>query len=257
MIASLATLLGTTGPKALALILGATLIAGLVRGFVGFGAGMIFVPIVGSIVGPMPAVGLIWTVDAPVTMTFAAGAMRGSHWRDIGPLLAGALTGLPLGMWLLTGLDPVAVRWVTAIFILASVAALASGWRYKAKPGLLLTFLVGFCSGITTGLVGIGGPFIALFWLGGFNDAVQLKRNLNAYFGATTLTMGPAFVLKGIITADVLILAVPLLALYMLGVAAGLGGFKHSSDAVYRRAALVMSALAAIMSLPALDAWLR
>jgi uncharacterized membrane protein YfcA len=253
----LSTWLRVSDPGDLALLLCATVIAGLIRGFVGFGAGMIFVPLVATVVGPAAAVGLIWTVDSPITMRYAITAARGSRWQDIAPLLLGALAGLPVGMKLLIGLDPTALRWATAAFILVCVAVLSSGWRYRRAPGVYLSAAVGFVSGITTGLIGIGGPFIAVFWLGGAVDGDTVKRNLNAYFGLLTLTVGPAFVASGIIDADVVMRAIPLVVIYTAAVLVGTSGYNRAGDRSYRPVALAIAAAAAAASMPALDPWLR
>lgn len=240
-----------------ALLLAIAVLAGLVRGFAGFGAGMVFVPVAATVVGPAAAVGLIWTIDVPITLHYAAGSTRGCNWRDIGPLLLGCLLGLPVGMMLLTGLDPTALRWATSVFILLSVAAMASGWRYHGRPGMGMTGSVGLLSGLTTGLIGIGGPFIAMFWLGGPDDAGTVKRNLNAYFGLTTVTIGPAFFVKGIITGGLILSALPLIVAYTAGVLAGTSGFQRGGQGIYRPIALFVAAAAAISSLPVLDPWLR
>lgn len=257
MLDLLVSWLGVAEPAGALLLLGATLVAGLVRGFVGFGAGMIFVPLAASVVGPAAAVGLIWTVDTPITLHYAANVSRDLRWREIGPLLAGALAGLPIGMHLLVGLDPTVLRWATALFILASVAVLAGGWRYRAAPGPVLTFSVGLASGISTGLIGIGGPFIAVFWLGGIGDSLTVKRNLNAFFGLTTLTIGPAFALKGIIDLDLVLHSLPLVVAYTLAVVAGTAAYHRAGERSYRPLALAFAAAAAISSMPLLDPWLR
>jgi uncharacterized membrane protein YfcA len=257
MLASLAAWLGTPDVHGAVVLAAVAATAGLVRGFVGFGAGMVFVPVAAAVVGPAAAVGLIWTIDAPITFRYAAGALIGCRWGEIGPLLAGALAGLPVGLTLLTGLDPVMVRWATAVFILGSVAVLASGWRYRRRPGIAMTFAVGFFSGITTGLVGIGGPFIALFWLGGRTGTDTIRQNLNAYFGLTTVTIGPAFMLQGIIDADLVRRSLPLIVLYSGATLTGVLAYRLAGQRSYRPLALVMAALAALSSLPALDPYLR
>lgn len=257
MLDGLISWLGLSSAAGLSVLLGTTVVAGLIRGFVGFGAGMIFVPLAATVLGPAAAVGLIWTIDTPITMRYAATAARGANWREIGPLLAGALSGLPLGLHLLVGLDPTFLRWATAGFILVTVTILASGWRYRAAPSTALTFGVGFFSGVSTGLVGIGGPFIALFWLGGQGSNLTIKQNLNAYFGATTLTVGPAFWWQGIIGPDLILASLPLVALYTAAVLVGTSTYNRAGTRSYRPIALAMAATAAIVSLPALDPWLR
>jgi hypothetical protein len=254
---SFAALVGAPDWHGAVVLLAITVVAGLMRGFVGFGAGMVFVPVAAAVVGPVAAVGLIWTIDAPVTFRLSVDAVRGARWDEIVPLVVGLLCGLPLGMLALTRMDPTAARWATAIFILASVVMLASGWRYRSQPTVPVTAAVGFVSGLSTGLVGLGGPFIALFWLGGLSDAERIKQNLNAYFLVTTVTVGPAFLMRGIITLDLIRDAILLTVVYTATTLLGVFAFRHGGRGSYRGIALVIAAAAAVVGMPALDPWLR
>ena len=67
----------------------------------------------------------------------------------------GATALLPVGVWLLTRLDPLLMRWIIALLILGAVALLASGWRYHGQPGTGFSLGVGGLSGLAGGMASV------------------------------------------------------------------------------------------------------
>src|SRR5829696_8626272 len=133
-ISDFAHALGMADARQLATLLTEALLGGLVRGFTGFGFAMVFVPLAAVVVGPVVAVGLVWAIDAPFALPLAARVTRKAQWSEVLPLLVGASALLPVGVWLLTHLDPLLTRWIVACLILTAIAVLASGWRYHGQP---------------------------------------------------------------------------------------------------------------------------
>lgn len=235
----------------MAALLAAALLGGLVRGFTGFGFAMVFVPLAASVVGPTAAVGLIWIVDAPFALWLGLLSARHAAWREVVPLLVGAAVSLPLGVWLLTRLDPVLVRWLAAGAILAALAALATGWRYRTAPSVPLSVTVGAASGLASGFAGLGGLPLAVFWLASQTaEAAQVRHNLMAYFGLSTLLSGIAFLGGGVLTVERVWLSLPLLLPYGLGLLAGARLFHRASDLLFRRIAYAVILAAVCLALP-------
>ncbi len=169
----------------------AALLGGLVRGFTGFGFAMVFMPLAGT-VAPMPfAYALIFLIDAPVGLWLGARAARKAELREVLPLLAGATLTLPLGLVLLTTLDQGLLRWLVAAVIVAAVAALAAGWRWRGRPGLPLSFAVGGLSGLANGFAALGGLPLAIFWLSAqAKSALQMRQDMMLFFALGTLVTG-------------------------------------------------------------------
>ncbi|MEH3147202.1 MAG: TSUP family transporter [Methylobacterium frigidaeris] len=237
-------------PATLTLLL-AAFAGGAVRGFTGFGFAMVFVPIAAAAVGPAAAVGLIWVVDAPFALWLGALSARRAAWREVVPLLAGATLLLPVGVWLLTRLDPVLVRWLTAGAILAALAALVSGWRYHGAPSLPLSLATGAASGLASGFAALGGMPLAVFWLASQRAAAaQVRDNLMAYFGLSTFVSGLVFAASGLLTGPRLAEALPLLLPYGLGLVLGARGFRFASERLFRRVAYAVILAAVCLALP-------
>jgi uncharacterized protein len=232
----------------------AAILGGLVRGFSGFGFAMVFVPIATLAVGPSAAAALIWLVDIPFAWPLAAASFRRVAWREIFPMLAGAMLTAPLGVWLLVNSDPVTSRWIVAASILAASAALFTGWRYRGRPGAPLSFGVGGLAGVSSGLAQLGGMPVAIFWLASQrNDARQTKDNLNGFFAILPIVTGYLYWSKGLLTAQMIWMALPLCLPYGLALLAGAKLFNRASERLFRLLAYAIIAAAALVALPALD----
>jgi uncharacterized membrane protein YfcA len=232
-------------------------IAGLVRGFSGFGAAMVFIPLASAIYEPKAAVILLFLADTVATAPMVVPAFRRCAWREVTPLAIGATVSVPLGVYILTVTRPELVRWVIAAAILAAVATLATGWRLRRVPGLTGTLAIGATAGLTGGLASLSGPPIVLFWLGGQSDAPVIRANIIAFFGLTTIVIGISYGLNGLFSMSLLARALVLLPIYALALWAGATGFRIAPSTLYRRAALLICAAATVLALPAWDSLLR
>jgi uncharacterized protein len=229
---------------------GAAALAGLVRGFSGFGAAMVFIPLAGVVVRPEVAVPLLFIADNLATLHITLPSFRRCCWPEILPLMVGATLTLPLGVALLVSVDPVAMRWAISLTILLSVAVLASGWRLQQALPLPGTAAVGGLAGLAGGAAALYGPPLILFWLGGRSGAAQVRDNIYAIFGLLSVIAGVTQWLNGLLTLDVLREAMILLPVYILATLVGARLFHRASDGLYRQFGLGLCALAAFAALP-------
>ena len=250
----LAAFFGFDSASTLEILTIAALLGGLVRGFTGFGFAMVFVPIATIAVGPKAAAALIWFVDIPFALPLAAAGLRRVDWRELLPLLIGAILFVPAGVWLLINSDPLTARWMVAISILCAVTALATGWRYRGAPGAPLSFGVGGLAGIASGLAQLGGMPIAIFWLAAQkNDARQTRDNLNGFFAILPTVTGVIYWWTGVLTWASVMQALPLLLPYGLALLVGTILFPIASEQTFRRLAYCVIFMAALLAVPLVD----
>src|SRR6516165_4106298 len=83
------------------------LVAGMVRGFAGFGAAMLMTPVFSALYGPEIGVSLCLMLEIVVALPLLPRAVAHVDWRRIGLLLTAAAVGVPLGNFVLTLIAPV------------------------------------------------------------------------------------------------------------------------------------------------------
>ena len=227
----------------------AAALAGAVRGFAGFGAAMILMPVFSALTGTLTAVPLMLVLDTSMTVPLVYRAVRRARWPEVLPLAAGAVVFMPLGIRLLVVTEPLVLRWGMSIFVLLAVLVLASGWRYRRAVPLPLAAVIGAAAGLASGLLGMSGPIIVLFWLAGQSDAAQARANIISYFALSAAIGFVAHWQNDLLTARVFILALTLAPVYALSLFLGSRYFSRASEALYRRFAMALIALVAIASL--------
>lgn len=225
-------------------------VASIVRGFSGFGAGLIFMPIAAACLGPKTAAGILYIIDGILVLPFVIGAARVVDWREILPLGIGAIITVPLGVAVLVYVDPILLRWGLSIVILASVGALAAGWRYHGPTRTWLSMLVGGMSGFMSGSAQIPGPPVLIYWLGRQIVSTTVRANAFIFFMFAAVISGFGFYIGGIFTAEVLAQSAVMFPIYGIGIAIGARMFGLASETTFRRIAYATIFLAAIASMP-------
>jgi len=228
-------------------------LSGFVRGFSGFGSALIYIPLIAAVYEPRIAAPTLLLIDLAGSAPFTIRELPRCNWREVVPVTAAAALAVPLGTMALIFVDPSGLRWFIALLVLGLLAVLASGWRYQAKPSLPVSIAVGLFAGFGSGAVQIAGPAVIVFWLGGASNAATVRANLMVFFLLMGFITGMAYAAQGIITADVLALAILLGVPFMGAMWAGARWFHGASEAAYRRAAYLIIVVAAIVSLPVWD----
>ena len=232
-------------------------IAGTARGFSGFGAALIFMPLASSLAAPRLVAALLLIIDFVAAAPLLPNAWREADRKATAIIVIGALIGVPLGTYFLTRLDPVTTRWIISCFVIALLLLLISGWRYRGKDYVPLSIGIGALSGFCSGLAQTGGPPIVGYWLGRPIASHIARANILLYFGASDFFSGVSYAVSGLINRDAILFALVVGPVYAIGVRFGASLFGRASETVFRGICYVLIALAVIFGLPALDGVLR
>lgn len=228
-------------------------LAGAVRGFTGFGSALIYIPLVSAIYGPRLAVTTLLLVDFVSSAPFSVAAFWHCNWREVLPVGVVMAAMVPLGALLLLFVDPLVLRWFIAFLVIALVAVLASGWRYRGGPTLAASAIVGAVAGVGSGAVQIAGPAVIIFWLGGLSPAAVVRANLMVVFLISDIVSTITYTAQGLLTVEVVALSILLGGPFLVAMIVGARFFRGSSEAAYRRFAYVIIAISALLSLPVFD----
>ena len=241
----------------LGLLLATALVAGLARGFSGFGGALIFVPVASAVIGPRSAAPLLLIVDAVAALGLIPDAWRRAGKTEVGTMSLGAMVGVPFGTYVLARSDVSTLRWGIVIVVASLLALLISGWRYHGRPSAALTAGVGCLAGFCSGAAQIGGPPVVAYWLGGASPSGIVRANVVLYFAASTVLTAASYVAGNLITPPIIALAMASAPVYGIGLLAGSRVFGRAGEATFRRICYGLIACAAVVGLPALDGILR
>ena len=133
------------------------LVAGFMRGFVGFGSALIIVMILSTILGPLFAVPVATLTGIPTAVQLLPAAYRHSEKAFVLPFGISAIIMAPFGTWILVNAALGPMRIAISLFVLLTVICLYRGWRFRYP--IARAVLVGFAgvSGLVQGAVGVGG----------------------------------------------------------------------------------------------------
>jgi uncharacterized membrane protein YfcA len=215
-------------------------IAGMVRGFAGFGAAMMMTPVFSALYGPAVGVVLCLLLEIVVALPLLPAVVRLVDWRRIGLLLLAAAVGIPVGNLVLTLSEPEPMRWAISAIVLSAVALLASGWRFSGRPRTVTTLAAGASSGFLNGLSGMAGPPIAFYYLAGDETVTRVRANLTTYFVFVDLLALIAFLSRGLVEWSTGALGLFLAPAVVLGGLLGQRLFPLASERFYRRLALAL-----------------
>ena len=223
-------------------------VAAFVRGYSGFGFSALIVSASSLVTKPLNFVAVVMFCEFLMTAQQWSGVWRDVAWRRVGLLMVGAVVGLPLGLWALTGISADAARGVIAIYVLVMCGVLLAGWTLRGQVGRGAHVLTGLLSGLANA-PGMGGLPVATFFAAQRIPAVVFRATLILYFALLDLYSAPVMWLHGMVTWDTLY-AVGL-SLPFIGAGIALGGrhFLKTDPQEFRRLALILLAGLAVMGL--------
>lgn len=232
-------------------------VSGTARGFSGFGAALIFMPLASSLAAPRLVAALLLVIDFISAAPLVPNAFKRADRKATAIMVAGALVGVPIGTWFLSRLDPVTTRWIISGFVTALLALLLSGWRYRGKDHAAVSVGVGSVSGFCSGLAQTGGPPIVGYWLGRPIAAPVARANILLFFGASDCFSLISYSVTGLITLESIRFSLLVGPIYGIGVGLGAALFGRASDRLFRAICYGLIVLSLIVGLPLFDGVLR
>jgi uncharacterized protein len=244
------SLLPDIPPLTLAMLAAVALVAGMARGFSGFGAALIFVPIAARLIGPQLASPLLLVTDAIVAAPLIYASWPNARKREVGLMALGGMIGAPLGTLILKTGDPLSLRWLISCLTALMLALLLSGWRYRAQPRPVFTVGVGGISGLFSGIAQIGGPPVVAYWLGSATKAATMRASTILYFAVGSATTLVSYWVGGLLIAQVFKLSAIIFVFFAAGLYLGSRMFGLASEQVFRRACYALIMFSLMISLP-------
>ncbi|WP_407496586.1 TSUP family transporter [Pseudooceanicola sp. MF1-13] len=228
-------------------------IAGLVRGFTGFGTALIVMP-VAALLLPVPVAILLLSVTGFASWpSMLPRALRNADKRQVAVLAGAALITMPLGMWALSVLPRDLLRWLVSIAAAVTLLALITGWRYRGRVGWPGLGAIGGTAGVLGGATGLTGPPVILFYLAGPSGAEAVRANTILFLAALEVGIIANLFARDLVTIDALWLGLVLALPYVLGITIGQALFDPARERTFRALAYIVIGLAILTGLPLFD----
>lgn len=218
----------------------AVLVAGVLRGFSGFGAGMVLVPSLSLLYSPIIAVVTVVLLEIIPSIQLLPNAISKCEWRSVVPMSLAALVTIPLGSFILVYTDADVMRTSISILVLLCVVVLAAGWRYKGEYTSRESTATGFASGLIGGATSLGGLPVILYYLSGKNTTAVTRASIVVFLVVTTLVSVVTYLGHGIVTSDVVLRAAWLAPFFILAIWTGGHLFGKVSESFFRAVTLTL-----------------
>ena len=195
---------------------------GIVRGYTGFGSGLVMVPLLAVLWGPIDAIILTMCLGLFATVQMTYPAVKLANWRDSGPMILAALLVTPLGTFFLITLDPNFVKKIIAAIVVFLTVISLIGWTYKGPRGITPSFVAGSIASFINGVAAVGGPVFVLYLIS-IPEKPEVQR---ANMTILTSIMGTSVLMYVLIFGDVhietfnrvVILVIPYIAAVWSGI---------------------------------------
>lgn len=220
--------------------LGCVFAGSLVSGVVGFAFSAVAGALLLHLFAPKEAVPLLLACSVTTQLFSIMNMWDAMQWRRCASFLLGGILGIPLGAWLLLGLEPRVFMALFGIFLICySVYTLLRPAVVLQSGNRLTDIAAGFAGGITGGAIALPGP-IPTIWCNACELSKQEQRGI----------VQPFILLMQIATlvyfSRLGILVTGMLATYLWCVPAVVGGtwlglriFHRIDEATFKRLVLV------------------
>ena len=220
---------------------------GFVSGFSGFAMGLVVSGVWLHIITPIQTAALIAGYGL-LTQGYGILKLRQAlNRRAIWPLSLGTTIGIPIGVLLLTYLNPAYLRLgVGVLLVLYAIYSLARPAFKPMKIGAATDIGIGFVNGLVGGVTGLGGVVstISCQWRGWTRDAQRavFQPVLFAAFVVISISM----VITGAFTTETIKLYGLGLPFMLVGIWSGFKLYGKIDDEMFRKVVLILILLAGL-----------
>lgn len=215
------------------------LVAGIARGYSGFGFSMIAIMLLALVLPPATIVPAILMLEIAASTWLLPQVWKEVHWQSLLWLSAGVVLTTPFGAYLLAITPPklLTVGIATAVFV--SAILLRRGFSLKVMPGRAWTFVVGMMTGLLNGAAALGGPPVILFYMSSPAGVGVSRASLIAYFFFTDVLALGANAVGGLVTKDTALFGAAMIVPLVGGLIIGSLGYSRTSPDGFRKAVLI------------------
>ena len=236
-------------PENYLLIALVVIFSGFLRGFIGFGSGLLMIPILSYFYSPVFAMVFNIVIEIPATIYLTFVGIKKANLKEITPMMATMMLTIPFGTIFLVSVDEQIIKALMSIFLIFFVILIGSGWRIKSTITKYVLILGGAISGIMQGATGMGGPPYVTVLLSK-NDCDEAARaNILVITSGLVISAIISLYYFGLFTKDILFTGAITAPVYVFATFIGTRFFNFSGNKYYRNSSLIALGIVGVATL--------
>ena len=236
-------------PENYLLIVLVILFSGFIRGFLGFGSGLITIPILSYLYSPIFAMVFNIAIEIPATIYLTYVGAKSCKFKEISPMFFAMMLTIPIGTIFLVSVNEQLIKIIMSIFVIFFVVLISTGWKFKATVTNYVLTIGGVISGLMQGVTGMGGPPYATILLSkGDNDEVT-RGNILIMSTGIVISAIISFYMFNLFTKELLLTGLITSPIYIFATYTGTKFFDLSGNKYYRNISLFSLGLIGILTL--------
>jgi uncharacterized protein len=215
-----------------------TALCAVVRGYSGFGMGLMITPLLSLVLAPLDAVVIVLIFGVTVALRQLPGLWSHIDWRGLRLLLPVALLTTPIGTWLLGLASPGVLRLGLSVTVLAVAVLFLLGLRLTGTPARSTVVLTGALAGVMNGVAALSGPPLVFLYLTRTDSLSVGRATIIAFFFVTDAAALAFAAAGGLVQTDTAVMALLLVPFLLIGVFFGERAFRGTSPEHFRKVVL-------------------
>lgn len=225
------------------------IVAGVSRGFTGFGSSLIMAPVYALMYGPVVTVATVLSLEVAVSVDSFTRVAKIIPWRMMITIWIMAWLAVPLGTWVLLIADAEILRRAISLIVAILAILLVVGWRYHGPHRLIPNLCVGAMSGTLNASTSLGGPPLIFYMLLGPSSTAAARAGLIANVFVVSIPTVAFLVLSGALDTVAIWRTAVLFPFFLVATLIGNRMFHAAGEKTYRRAAAWLLLVVAVGTL--------
>lgn len=220
-----------------------------VLGAIGFGIGIVSMPVLLLALDPQSAVVMMNTLALGLELVIVVQSRKHLPFREIGPVGLAGVAGVPIAVFMLASLDIAALRLIIAALILVFAAVTGFNLRIRMVETKAAGIVAGFIVGVILPAFGVGGQLVALYALTRNWSNESTRAAMAFYLLLLDVAAIIGYGIAGLYTTERVSLIGVAIVPVIAGLALGSLIMRRMNERLFRYAALfviVVSALAVV-----------
>jgi uncharacterized membrane protein YfcA len=219
----------------------------VVRGYSGFGMGLMITPLLSLVLPPREAVMIVLIFGVTVALRQLPGLWSNIDWRGLKLLLPVALLTTPIGTWLLGLAPPSVLRLGLSLSVLAVAILFLLGFRLVGAASRGTVVVAGALAGVMNGVAALSGPPLVFLYLTRTDSLTVGRATIVAFFCVTDAAALLFAAAGGLVEKQTALTAALLIPFLLSGVFLGERAFRGTSPERFRQVVLWLLVLTGIV----------